>query len=60
MILSEYQIKFGFELLDEYCNKYELSRKQALKILNGVKDVRSFYDWVNADEFINQYMNKVT
>lgn len=56
MNLSPSQVQWGFEKLEEFRNKHRLTRRQAAKILNDVETVKGFYDWVNADEFLCQYI----
>jgi len=52
--MTSAQIKFGDQRLNEYANKVGIPIDQAIKVLNATKEFRDFWQWVGADEFLEE------
>lgn len=51
--LSENQYTYGKEKVLELCTKYNLPESTMVKLLIEVNTLTGFYNWVNADYFLN-------
>lgn len=58
-MVSEYQMKFGDERLMAYARKLNISKDDAIRVLADVQAVRDFWEWVNADDYLNIKVAKI-
>ena len=58
MELSVPQKEYGEEVLKELSMKYEISKVKMAKILLGTKDHTNFWNWVNAEVFLELYIEE--
>lgn len=52
MTLNKHQIAYGVGRITDFANYLNVPKRKVIDILLYVNDLRSFYDWVNADDFI--------
>lgn len=57
VIMTKDQIEWGYEKLQEYCDKVGITMDQAVRVLENTKAYKEFWNWVNADEFLISYPN---
>lgn len=56
--MNESQYNFGKEKLQKVASKWGVPVEKAAEILNDFSTAKGFYDWVNADEFLNEFVYK--
>ena len=57
--LSEDQINYGVTQTKQFAYKYKITYGQAIKIIGeGIHDIKIFYDWVNANIFLEKELCK--
>jgi hypothetical protein len=54
--LSIDQYKYGVSKLEALAKVHDLGIEDIALILENINEFKSFYEWDNADEFINQYI----
>lgn len=54
--LSIDQYNYGISKLEELAKTHDLGVEDIALILENINGFESFYEWVNADEFINLYL----
>ena len=52
MGLDKHQIAYGVARITDFSNYLNIPKRKVIDILLHVNDLRDFYNWVNADEFI--------
>jgi len=50
---AEAQFNFGKERTEKLAKQLNLSYEQTIEVLNNFDNIRKYFDWVNADSFIN-------
>jgi len=56
--MTESQRNFGKELLQEYATDMQLTEEQAVRVLMNTRAHRNFWNWINADEFLNEELKE--
>jgi len=57
-MLSNKQKEFGYTKLNECAIKYKIDKRTAAKILNDLNQLKTLWNWINMDEFLNEYLGK--
>ena len=56
--ISNDQVKFGYEKLKQLSVKLKLTEYQTVEVLQNLQELKSFYNWVNADLFLNEFQRQ--
>jgi hypothetical protein len=56
-MLSENQQKYGSEKITEISKKWDVDVKTAAKIILDVSEIKLFWEWPNAEEFLYKTLN---
>ena len=57
--LKDNQKQHGEKRLEEFASFMGVDKAKAIFILSNIKKIRWFFDWVNADRFLNEKQNEV-
>ena len=52
MTLNKHQVAYGIGRITDFSNYLNISKRKVIDILLHVNDLRDFYNWANADDFI--------
>ena len=58
--LSESQLHFGEMQLESAANRWGVTPLQAAKIMIDITYIKEAWNWVNMDEFLNNYIHQNT
>lgn len=58
MSLNKYQVAYGIGRITDFSNYLNLPKRKIIDILLYINDLRDFYNWVNADDFIAAVENE--
>ena len=58
--MTESQIKFGHERLNELADTLNLDKTEAAKVALKIGTIKDFYQWVNADQFLDEFLHNTT
>lgn len=56
--LSDSQLHFGEMQLESTANRWGVTPLQAAKIMIDIAYIKEAWNWVNMDEFLNNYIHK--
>ena len=54
--LSVSQVEYGLKEIDKLSEKYGIEPRDIALILEGIEDFKDFYNWVNADDFLSEFI----
>lgn len=57
MELSRNQVDFGYKVLQEAAERWNVDEKTAVKILLDIEWIKEKYNWVNLDMFLGSIEN---
>lgn len=56
--MTKEQMEYGEQKLLQFANRHNISKDTAIDILEDVDGFHYFWNWVNADEFLNHKLHE--
>jgi len=56
MQISSNQFKYGVEKLNNLAKQYSITPGKMAELLLNIGKLNDFHNWVNADQFLNEYV----
>lgn len=56
--ISQPQLEYGHDLLEEFSKRWEVSKLKAAVIINDVDAIKDAYDWEKLNIFLEDYIHK--
>lgn len=58
MALNKHKVAYGIGRITDFSNYLNLPKRKVIDILLYINDLRDFYNWVDADDFITAVENE--